>query len=68
MNVNKLLKKAGSTIKPTFKAWDQAFDFSETPKSQGHTKNRNKTNRNDCWGPYCGRGGREGSEFGDPKD
>ena len=59
MNVNKLLKKAGFTIKPTVKAWEQVFDFSEIPKSPGHTKNRNKTNGN-------GRGG--SSEFVDPKD
>ncbi len=62
MNVNKLLKKASSTIKPTFKAWEQVFDFSKIPKSQGHNDNRNKTNSNG------GRGGREGSEFVGPNE
>ena len=64
LDVNKILKKASSTIKPTFKAWDQVFDFSKIPESQGHTNSRNKTNSDDCLGSWHGPDGRGRNEFG----
>ena len=50
IDVNTILKKASSTIKPTFKAWEQVFDFSKIPKSIEHN-NVNPTTSN------SGRGG-----------